>query len=328
MTSPPTPSTDFPHDGVAVLIAAWRASETIGRAVASALAQPEAAEVLVVDDASADNGATLAAARAADDGSGRLRLVPLERNGGPARARNAAIAASRSPWVCVLDSDDILEPGRLAALLHAADDGHDMIADDLIQVEAGAERADGRPMWFTGPAAMLDIPLDMFVAGNLPHPARYRRELGFLKPMMRRAFLDAHALRYDETMRLGEDYDLYARALAAGARFRLIPAAGYVSVMRPDSLSAAHGRADLAAFEAADIRLLATPGLTAAQQRAIRRHRLSTAKRIAWIDIVENLKARRLAGAAAIVLRDPRLAPHLASGLWRIAVRRLTGSKV
>ena len=34
---------------------------------------------------------------------------------------------------------------------------------------------------------------------------------------MRRAFLERHGLAYDETMRLGEDYDLYARALSLDA---------------------------------------------------------------------------------------------------------------
>jgi succinoglycan biosynthesis protein ExoU len=315
------------RDGVSVIIAAWRAEETIGRAIASALAQPEATEVVVVEDASQDAGATLAAAHAADDGSGRLKVIALDRNGGPARARNAAIAASKAPWICILDSDDYLEPGRLAALLKDAADGHDFIADDLIQVAAGADRSTGRPMWFVDHPVMRDISLAFFVETNISRASRYRRELGFLKPMMRRSFLDQHGLRYDETMRLGEDYDFYARALAAGARFRLTPAAGYVSVMRNDSLSARHSRSDLAAFEACDQRLLASASLDAEEQRVIRSHAFSTQKRIAWIDFIERLKALHLAGALDIVLRNPRLAPHLAAGLGKIAARRLSGSK-
>ena len=102
---------------VTVVIAAWRASGTIGRAVASALAQPEAAEVVVVDDASNDDGATLAAARAADDGTGRLIVLELEKNAGPSTARNTALRASKAEWVAVLDSDDFMQPGRLAKLL-------------------------------------------------------------------------------------------------------------------------------------------------------------------------------------------------------------------
>jgi succinoglycan biosynthesis protein ExoU len=307
-----------------VIIAAWRAAGTIGRAVSSALAQPETAEVIVVDDASGDAGATLSAARAADDGSGRLTAIALETNGGPARARNAAIAASRSAWVCVLDSDDYLEPGRLATLLTSAN-GYDFIADDLIQVTDGADRATGRPLWFTDNPAPRDVSLAFFVETNIPRASRYRRELGFLKPMMRRAFLDQHDIRYDEAMRLGEDYDLYVRALAAGARFRLIPAAGYVSVMRGDSLSARHSRKDLAALEAADRRLLATAKLSPDEQRVVRAHAFSTKKKIAWIDFIENLKAKRVARAAGVVVKDPRLAPHLGGGLMKIAGKRLPG---
>jgi succinoglycan biosynthesis protein ExoU len=71
------------RQSVTVVIAAWRAAATIGRAVGSALAQPEAAEVIVVDDASADGEATLSAARAVDDGSGRLKVFALDRNADP-----------------------------------------------------------------------------------------------------------------------------------------------------------------------------------------------------------------------------------------------------
>jgi hypothetical protein len=86
----------------------------------------------------------------------------------------------------------------------------------------------------------------------------HRKELGYLKPLIRRSFLDHHGLRYDEGLRLGEDYALYARALAAGARFLLVPTAGYVAVERADSLSARHNRRDLEALRNSDRELMAT----------------------------------------------------------------------
>lgn len=315
-----------PAPSVAVVIAAWRAAGTIGKAVASALAQPEAAEIVVVDDASGDQGATLAAARAADDGSGRLKVIALDANGGPARARNVAISASTSPWICVLDSDDFMEPGRLSRLLAHARDGHDFIADDLMQTPEGSPASAGRTMWFDGPAAPQDISFSDFVRGNIPHRDRARRELGFLKPLMRRDWLAANAIAYDEAMRLGEDYDLYARALAAGARFRLVPWTGYVSVMRTDSLSAHHSRKDLAALEAADVRLLAR-GLTPEQARDVSAHLFSTRKRLVWIDTMAAIKGLNPIKAAWVMLRDPRHAPHVIAGLWEIVVRRLTGAR-
>jgi succinoglycan biosynthesis protein ExoU len=70
---------------VAVVIAAHEAGKFIGRAVRSALAEPEVAEVFVVDDASTDD--TVAATHAADDGSGRLVVLQQPANLGPGAAR-------------------------------------------------------------------------------------------------------------------------------------------------------------------------------------------------------------------------------------------------
>ncbi len=317
----------LPPGEVTIVIAAWRSAATIGRAVASALAQPETAEVVVVDDASGDKGATLDAARAADDGTGRLKTIGLDANSGPARARNSAIAASRAPWIAVLDSDDFLEPGRLAALLALAHEGYDLIADDLLQTPEGQPVSAGQPLWFRGDRTPVDVSFGMFVETNISRASRHRRELGFLKPLMRRSFFERNGLAYDETMRLGEDYDLYARALSFGARMRLIPWVGYVSVMRGDSLSARHSRADLAALEAADDRLLASNKLRPSEKSLVTQHRFSTRSRLVWIDFMAALKDRKPFQALSIMLRDPRQAPYLLRGLWKIFVRRITGAK-
>jgi succinoglycan biosynthesis protein ExoU len=312
---------------VAVIIAAWRASATIGRAVVSALGQCETAEVVVVDDCSGDEGVTIAAAQAADDGTGRLKVIALDRNSGPSRARNVAIAASRAPWVAILDSDDFLEPGRLAALLALAHEGYDLIADDLMQTPDGRPVSEGRPLWFREDRTPIDVNFSLFVGSNIPRANRHRRELGFVKPLMRRAFLERCRLSYNEAMRLGEDYDLYARALSLGGRMRLVPFAGYVSTMRSNSLSAVHSRADLCELEAADDRLLGSDNLVNAEKWLVRQHRFSTRSKIVWIDFMEALKAGKPFRALSIMLRDPRQAPHVLRGLWKILVRRLTGAK-
>jgi succinoglycan biosynthesis protein ExoU len=245
---------------VTVVIAAWRAAGTIGRAVSSALAQPEAAEVVVVDDASNDDGATIAAARAADDGSGRLLVIGLDQNSGPARARNTAIRASKAAWVTILDSDDFLQPGRLARLLAISDaapaGGYDLIADDLKQVADGAPLETAHTMLFApGEEKHIDVSFTDFIRASISNKARTRSEMGFVKPLMRRAFLEKHGLLYNEGMRLGEDFDLYARALLEGARMRLVPWTGYMSVLRRNSLSLNHSRADIVGLQASGIRL-------------------------------------------------------------------------
>src|SRR5690348_491338 len=120
---------------ICVIIAAYNSAATIARAVKSALAEPEVAEVVVVDDASSDD--TVAMARSLDDGTQRLKVLEQPQNGGPSAARNRAIKESTSPWLCVLDADDFFVPCRMKALLAYADKA-DLIADDMWQVEEGS----------------------------------------------------------------------------------------------------------------------------------------------------------------------------------------------
>ena len=313
---------------VTVVIAAWRAAGTIGRAVASALAQPEAAEVVVVDDASNDDGATISAARAADDGTGRLIVLALEKNGGPSAARNAAIAASKAPWITILDSDDYFEPGRLHGLMALADKGYDLIADDLMQVKEGAPSSTAETMWFVGnDNTPVDVDFSYFMESSIAKSNTRRREMGFLKPMMRRAFFDTHAIRYDERMRLGEDFDIYARALLAGGRMRLIPWTGYISVMRKNSLSWHHSRRDLVELESANDRLLESSLISAADAKLVRRHRLIARCRISWVDLIDALKNRNVFRASWIVLKDPRQAPYLARAFRNMIFQKLERDK-
>src|SRR6188474_2401292 len=86
------------------IIAAKDAAATIQRAIRSALREPQVAEVVVVDDGSTDG--TAQKSREADDGSGRLKVHRLDRNRGPAFARNHAISNSAAPLIAILDADD------------------------------------------------------------------------------------------------------------------------------------------------------------------------------------------------------------------------------
>ncbi|MBF9030320.1 glycosyltransferase [Rhodobacterales bacterium HKCCE3408] len=232
-------------DSVAVIIAAKDAETTIGTAVASALAADEVTEVMVVDDASTDQ--TAAAANDAAGGDPRLRILRQEVNSGPASARNRAIDESTAPVLAILDADDAVLPGRFGHLLSFP--GWDLAADNIVFLpEDGFDTRSSD--WPTDEGAR-ELSLAAFVAGNISRPGAQRGELGFLKPLIRRAFLDRHRLRYDAALRLGEDYDLYVRALMAGARFRLSHRVGYCARIREASLSGRHDTADLAALSEA-----------------------------------------------------------------------------
>jgi succinoglycan biosynthesis protein ExoU len=229
-----------------VIITAKDASATAARSVASALAQGPASEVVFVDDGSRDD--TSGAARSVDDGSGRLKIIRLEQNRGPAHGRNVAIDASSAPFLCVLDADDFMSDGRLDRLFDKGGDDWDLLADDMM-FTAGPDEAQVFDRLLGDDIKLpCELTLSAFGLGNLPRKNRYRRELGFLKPLMRRSFLAAHGLRYDERLRLGEDMLLYAWCLIEGARFRLVEACGYYAIERRESLSGSHRTGDIAAF--------------------------------------------------------------------------------
>jgi succinoglycan biosynthesis protein ExoU len=248
---------------VTVIIAAWNAAATIGRAIASALREPEVAEVVVVDDASTDH--TSETARTADDSTDRLRIIVLPANRGPAFARNHAIDNSAAPLISILDADDFFFEGRFRNLLEG--DDWDLAADNIVFIDHQSPETASRPPQFLPDAFFVD--LQSFVEASTARWSSYG-ELAFLHPVMRREFLDRYQLRYDVTLRLGEDYDLYARALAKGARFKVVRTCGYGAMIRPDSLSRRHSTLDLKRFCDADdaIQVLCSAGA----QTAVRAH--------------------------------------------------------
>lgn len=281
-----------PRNEVDVIIAAWNRADTIERAVRSVANEAVVRSVVVVDDASTDDTAGRAQALCA--AFAKLKVIRQSRNGGPSAARNAAIALSDAPWIAILDGDDYMQPGRLTRLL-AQSEAADFIADDLLQIDELAP-----PMAVPQPLLNIDgtwpsqIGLIDFVIGNISVRGRLRREMGFLKPIMRRSFLQQHGLRYDDAVRLGEDYLLYAGALAVGARFRLVPAAGYVAVMRSASLSGRHSRQDLEALLSGGERLAALPNLQPAERQALLQHCRHIDGKIRWLVVIEAVKEHNL----------------------------------
>lgn len=312
-------------EDICVIVAAMNAERTIARAVRSALAERAVSEVVVIDDASADE--TAAQAMRADDGSGRLRVLRSPRNLGPAAARNLALARSAAPLVAVLDADDMILPGRFAALADP-DRDWDMSADNIMFVpEDGAQDYAGLAAFATAGVAER-LGFARFVAANISQPGRPRGELGFLKPVMRRAFLKRHGLAYDESLRLGEDFDLYARMLLAGARFRVVAACGYLAMERPDSLSARHSAADLAALVAADDRMLAGR-LTRSERAILLAHRAQCAQRSHHRHFLDERRRSGLARALFAHRAQPRLLFDAGIGIARdkLGALRIAGAR-
>ena len=302
----PQPSLAEAVAQVSVIVAARNAQATIARAVLSALDQIETYEVIVVDDASSD--ATAAVAQACDPAGERVRVIRLAKNLGPAGARNEALRCARAPLVTILDADDFMLPGRLGELVTRLGRG-DFVADDLsLSMEDAPLQLTGRLIGLTGEGRLN---LERFAYGNQARAGRKRREMGFLKPLIRRSFLERTGLRYDPDLRLGEDFIFYARALALGADFRLAPACGYVAVARDGSLSHSHRTADLQAFHDASVVLAADPSLDGASRRALQAHVVGLRRRLTHRRALDVRQEKGLMAGLAFVLRRPADAAYV-----------------
>jgi succinoglycan biosynthesis protein ExoO len=306
-----------------VIVAAWCAEETLTRAVESALAQAEIRlEVVVIDDASPDG--TLAVAEACARGDARVRVFRQVTNGGPSAARNAGFAAARGRWAAVLDADDVFAPGRMARMVALGEaQGADAVFDDFQPVDRN-----GRSV---GPSHLapyaLERPvqwdLETFLAGCQAEPDR--PSLGYLKPLLRMDFLRKHGLRYDETLRNGEDFHLIAALLAAGGTLWVTPEPGYFYTSRAGSISSRLNPAHAAALARADAAFLArnettmSPAAAALMRRRMcRLGDLSTAE-----TFLQALRAGQPGRAARALMHRPRAAGRLFRQGWEAARRRL-----
>lgn len=276
---------------VSVIIAAYNAQNTIEKAIKSALEQPEVIEVLVVDDASTDR--TLEIAAGSDDASGRLKIITNRPNAGPGACRRLAVERATGTWITPLDADDFMLPGRLGALLDHAPDA-DIIADKLIRIRASDAIDTPSPTV----ATTRTVDLKAFVLANCSG-ANGELDMGFIKPLLRSSFLRDQGLNYRSDMRLGEDYDLYARALAAGARMLLTPPRGYISVITPGSLSLTHGEEDLAKLLDCDKPLSQREDIDRQTRKAFQARQLSVEQRLRWRIFLRAMKSKDLATAAS-----------------------------
>ncbi|MDL2401901.1 glycosyltransferase family 2 protein [Rhizobium mayense] len=317
--------TDFIPD-VSFVIAAYNAEDTLERAIDSALAQGAVSmEVIVVDDCSSDNTPAIAGNHA----DPRVRLVAMPRNGGPAAARNAGLDAARGRWVAVLDSDDALRPDRMARLIARAEKAEAQIVVDNLDIIRGEDAAASTMF----PEAVLTrlpvLTLAKFISSNMIFHSEHN--FGYMKPVFERAFLEKHRLRFDQSLRIGEDYIFLASALARGGVCAVEPTAGYLYYIREGSISRVLKRDHVEAMIAADRTFFADHTFGAAALAAQRRRTRNLKETLSFLMLVDSIKDGALLNALKIACRNPRAVRHLrmpiAARLRRLAALPRVGGE-
>ncbi|QWB25221.1 MULTISPECIES: glycosyltransferase family 2 protein [Streptomyces] len=214
------PEADRPRPQVAVVVIGYDDAAHVRDAVRSALAQgPAVREVVAVDDCSTDGSAGLLDRLAASEP--RLRVIRRRVNsGGCGTPRNTGLDAVTSPYVMFLDSDDVLPPGAVDALLGAATGAHAEVVGGLC---VRRELPSGREVPWQARLYALHA--------AVPRPAQ-RPQLVHdtlcVNKLYRTGFLREHRIRFPEGRFPYEDVVFSARVLAAAPRIALIPDRVYV----------------------------------------------------------------------------------------------------
>ena len=293
---------------IAIVMANYNGARFIAAAIESVIRQTLASwELIVVDDASSDDSVAIAEQFAAGDP--RIKVVTQRVNRGPAAARNRALELVSAPWVAIVDSDDLIPPQRLQYLLQRARAaGAAIIADSLLEFSARERPRPFLPARLSEEASWIS--LDTFIGSN----CLYARTppLGYLKPMIRMDAIRDLGLRYDETLRIGEDYYFLVRLMAHGYRFLLEPASFYFYRKHDKSIShRLHARDIIALINAEENFAGHATRFPPPVQAVLKRRQRSLHSLLAYDEVIAAIKRGALAAAACRIARHPHIWPML-----------------
>lgn len=212
---------------ISVVIPAYKASRTLGRALDSLRAQDRTPdEVIVVDDGSPDGPETAAVVARY---RGEIRLI-RQPNGGAASARNAGIEAARGNLIAFLDADDYWEPDKLRLQLDTLTNHPELglIAGRFYMQMPGEDRQG--PVLPGRGAATMDRVVRAGGAGAFAIATR----IWTTTVLVRREALGD--LRFIPGLEPAEDRDLWVRLVASTPTF-LMSAPLATLVQEPGSLS-------------------------------------------------------------------------------------------
>lgn len=197
---------------VSVIVPCYGQAHLLPEAVASVQAQDvDDWELLVVDDGSPDDTATVAARLMAEDSRVKLIRKP---NGGLSSARNAGLNAATGRFVQFLDADDVLLPGKFSTNMAALQGlgGAALAVDDfaVLHPDGKTETNDRTSPRMLGIDAELELAL--------------RWELDLVIPIHCPLFTaDLFApgcVRFDEQLPTHEDYAMWLAVLARQPQMR------------------------------------------------------------------------------------------------------------
>jgi glycosyltransferase involved in cell wall biosynthesis len=225
-----SPSPHIPDDPPLITagITCFDAAETVADAIASARAQDwPNLEIVVVDDASADDSP--AVIEEAVRGDGRARVVRHDRNRGYAGALNTIVGAAAGEFVAIFDDDDVSAPDRISRQWRRLVGVERRTGESLVFCYSDRDvrdrRIDGPPGRVTAigrtPPEPAGTAVVDFLLWHYEDPEHSWGQFGSCTLMARKRSFRAVG-PFDETFRRGAEWDLAIRAAFLGGRFAAV----------------------------------------------------------------------------------------------------------
>ena len=213
---------------VCVVVPTHNRAQLLPRLVSRLEAQKgvESFEVVIVDDASADDTPTVLR-DLADRTSLRLRVLRHDENRGPMAARNAGWRSTSAPLIAFTDDDCMPDDHWLAGLLAGSERA------DIVQGRTEPDPDDPTPIGPFGHTIIIREELGHYETCNLAYRRTILEQLGgfdetFFEPSRGRPRAPAW----------GDDIDFGWRARKAGAQVTFVPEALVYHEIRPSNFGA------------------------------------------------------------------------------------------
>ena len=287
---------------VSVIIPTYNTERYIGKCIQSVLNQTyQDFEIILVDDCSTDN--SLGIVRQFRDS--RIKVYKNNINRGPSFSRNRAIEVARGEFIAILDSDDWWETNRLEIMMKFIwENNADIIFDNLLYIQDGEQVPYTTYSQFKGLTIHKDLKItpESFV----------EMDLGILKAVIRKKIITDHSIRYDDSIKYGEDFIFYLEVITKTSRAWLLKEGYYYYRSREGSLVKNFFALAKQCFQATKD-LLEHPNyeLTPTLQRALEKRRDEFKYIVTFHETAKYLKQGNLKKAIANLKENPKLLKEL-----------------